>query len=430
MQVLLQVGYLGRKGIRNRSASLKPWLIKGIAPAVSVAAGRSTGAAVTRDGAVYTWGSAPLGRTGESFEPGQVQGTEGHHVVAACLGEYHGVAITAAGVPLGWGSTGDGQLQDLNGVPLSETAAPLVGWPEDLRASAIACGFQHTLVIGSRCSSSAEGGSSADVAATSELLLADADVANATQAAWAKASSGFTVPGAQQDQQAAMLRLFSFAPTKEGLISQPAGPLLSDESADSKLDAKWSDGGSSAPTTTLVSSPAQAAFNETEDESQSGAAGAPWAVEQCSNGPRPAWLPDCSAVLPDSKILPLDRAWHGRHKPASPDEVRRSTQLSLCPLVCKGSVGWPAQPTYSSTHHLQCALTCHSALQLRAAAPEVLDEVKQPWLEGVKNPCYKDKGGAVRCLPYLSIVGVSKCGTTDLYKKLMLLKCAADTTRA
>ena len=64
-------------------------------------------------------------------------------------------------------------------------------------------------------------------------------------------------------------------------------------------------------------------------------------------------------------------------------------------------------------------------MQLRAVAPDVFGDVKRPWLEGVKNPCYRDGEGAVRCLPFLSIVGVSKCGTTDLYKKLMRLKCAA-----
>ena len=65
------------------------------------------------------------------------------------------------------------------------------------------------------------------------------------------------------------------------------------------------------------------------------------------------------------------------------------------------------------------------SVQLREAAPGVFDDVTRPWLSGVKNPCYKDQQGAVRCLPYLSIIGVSKSGTTDLYKKLMLLKCAS-----
>ncbi|GMH44760.1 hypothetical protein BSKO_12712 [Bryopsis sp. KO-2023] len=35
-----------------------------------------------------------------------------------------------------------------------------------------------------------------------------------------------------------------------------------------------------------------------------------------------------------------------------------------------------------------------------------------------KNPCYFAQDGRFRCLPYFSIIGVSKCGTTDLYAKL------------
>jgi hypothetical protein len=64
-------------------------------------------------------------------------------------------------------------------------------------------------------------------------------------------------------------------------------------------------------------------------------------------------------------------------------------------------------------------------MQLRAAAPDVFDEIRRPWLPSVKNPCYRDSADKVRCLPYLSIIGVSKCGTTDLYKKLMSLRCAS-----
>ena len=64
-----------------------------------------------------------------------------------------------------------------------------------------------------------------------------------------------------------------------------------------------------------------------------------------------------------------------------------------------------------------------ACVQVVAAAPDMFAEVKLPWLPEVKNPCYRDSEGRVRCLPYLSIIGVSKCGTTDLYKKLMLLTC-------
>ena len=63
-------------------------------------------------------------------------------------------------------------------------------------------------------------------------------------------------------------------------------------------------------------------------------------------------------------------------------------------------------------------------MQIREAAPEIFEDV-QPWLDGIKNPCYKSQNGTTRCLPYLSIIGVSKSGTTDLYRKLMQLPCAS-----
>ena len=34
---------------------------------------------------------------------------------------------------------------------------------------------------------------------------------------------------------------------------------------------------------------------------------------------------------------------------------------------------------------------------------------------------FRNATGGLRCLPYVSIIGVSKCGTTDLYHKLMQL---------
>jgi hypothetical protein len=63
-------------------------------------------------------------------------------------------------------------------------------------------------------------------------------------------------------------------------------------------------------------------------------------------------------------------------------------------------------------------------LQIHAAAPDVFSKIRQPWLPGIKNPCYYDATEVLRCLPFLSIIGVSKAGTTDLYKKLMMIRYA------
>lgn len=39
-----------------------------------------------------------------------------------------------------------------------------------------------------------------------------------------------------------------------------------------------------------------------------------------------------------------------------------------------------------------------------------------------KNPCWGGVGPQLACLPYFNIIGVSKCGTTDLYHRLTMHK--------
>jgi N-acetylgalactosamine 4-sulfate 6-O-sulfotransferase len=40
----------------------------------------------------------------------------------------------------------------------------------------------------------------------------------------------------------------------------------------------------------------------------------------------------------------------------------------------------------------------------------------------LRNPCWGGTGPQMACLPYFNIIGVSKCGTTDLYRRLTLHK--------
>ncbi|XP_072037461.1 carbohydrate sulfotransferase 15-like [Amphiura filiformis] len=51
-------------------------------------------------------------------------------------------------------------------------------------------------------------------------------------------------------------------------------------------------------------------------------------------------------------------------------------------------------------------------------APEVFDQFPKTFLEGYSNPCWKQGGDQIRCLPKLFLAGVAKCGTTDLYLKV------------
>lgn len=52
-----------------------------------------------------------------------------------------------------------------------------------------------------------------------------------------------------------------------------------------------------------------------------------------------------------------------------------------------------------------------------AAALEVFAFLPEHFDPAYKNPCWRDAGG-LHCLPYFHILGVSKCGTTDLYRRL------------
>lgn len=52
-----------------------------------------------------------------------------------------------------------------------------------------------------------------------------------------------------------------------------------------------------------------------------------------------------------------------------------------------------------------------------AAALEVFAFLPEQFDPQYKNPCWRDAGG-LHCLPYFHILGVSKCGTTDLYRRL------------
>eukprot|EP00899_Mesostigma_viride_P013848 jgi/Mesvir1/22464/Mv18494-RA.1 len=77
--------------------------------------------------------------------------------------------------------------------------------------------------------------------------------------------------------------------------------------------------------------------------------------------------------------------------------------------------GW--KRVYQSTYQPLDAAT------IRAAAPDIFATLDESggFDAGFKNPCYRQPGKGLRCVSYFNIIGVSKCGTTDLFKKLALL---------
>lgn len=49
---------------------------------------------------------------------------------------------------------------------------------------------------------------------------------------------------------------------------------------------------------------------------------------------------------------------------------------------------------------------------------KIMEELPLNFLPEYKNPCFLDDKNSTHCLPYVFLLGMPKCGTTDLYKKL------------
>ncbi|XP_041460777.1 carbohydrate sulfotransferase 15-like [Lytechinus variegatus] len=55
---------------------------------------------------------------------------------------------------------------------------------------------------------------------------------------------------------------------------------------------------------------------------------------------------------------------------------------------------------------------------LRKEVQKITKNVPTTFLPNFKNPCWFDSTNQLNCLPYFYLIGMSKCGTTDLWKKL------------
>ncbi|XP_030837200.1 carbohydrate sulfotransferase 15-like [Strongylocentrotus purpuratus] len=52
-------------------------------------------------------------------------------------------------------------------------------------------------------------------------------------------------------------------------------------------------------------------------------------------------------------------------------------------------------------------------------APEIFEKVPQHFLDNFKNPCWVRDGAELNCLPYFYVIGMYKCGTTDIWTKIV-----------
>lgn len=230
-----------------------------------------------------------------------MQGLEGHSIVKAAMGEYHGVAIDDAGAVFVWGSMveGLGQVDGLPGVDQEHTATPLKGMPECTVATAVACGHEHSVLLTQEdpccagedpegCTVAATASSTAKATAVEEpntepesVLRSDAD-------------SGLPVDTSSKSAVA------SVAVAAAGMLRGSSTP---------PMDAPDIQPTPSIPTV----SPQSAIFH----------------AEQCANGaPRPAWISSCDSI--PGAVPALDRAWYGRYKAPTLDKV--SSSISQYPV--------------------------------------------------------------------------------------------------
>jgi hypothetical protein len=195
-------------------------------------------------------------------QPARIKGLDDKVITKACLGEYHGVALSDSGQAFIWGATPAEQHQVYNGSSTQAIAAPLIGWPPELRAAALACGYQHTLIIGVDRSICNDGSHAVDQA----TMLATHKVTDA----------------------AVFSSLDIAHPGSTSTVAEQVMP-------------------TGIPDTGAAALPG---LNVTVN----------WAAETCLAGARPPWIHECTEVPAD--VHELDRAWYGRHSRLAPDVVR------------------------------------------------------------------------------------------------------------
>jgi len=120
-----------------------------------IACGFGHAAAVTRKGALFTWGWGTDGCLGQGdkgsrYAPtlvlGPLSGPDNAVGMASC-GRYHSAAVTKNGRVFAWGNGDDGQLG--LGKKMSTLVPTMVlGALENVRIAMVSCGFHHTAALG------------------------------------------------------------------------------------------------------------------------------------------------------------------------------------------------------------------------------------------------------------------------------------------
>ncbi|XP_048589232.1 E3 ubiquitin-protein ligase HERC2 isoform X2 [Nematostella vectensis] len=140
-------GKLGRGGSDGCKIPMKVESLIGLGVS-KVECGSQFSVALTRSGAVYTWGKGDYYRLGHGVDdhvrrPKRVAALQGKKVIAIATGSLHCVASTDTGEVYTWGDNDEGQLGD--GTTNAIARPRLVTALQGKKISRVACGSAHTI---------------------------------------------------------------------------------------------------------------------------------------------------------------------------------------------------------------------------------------------------------------------------------------------
>ncbi|XP_011141461.1 E3 ubiquitin-protein ligase HERC2 [Harpegnathos saltator] len=140
-------GKLGRGGSDGCKVPLKIDSLAGLG-VIKVECGSQFSVALTRSGAVYTWGKGDYHRLGHGTDdhvrrPRKVAALQGKKIISIATGSLHCVACSDKGEVFTWGDNDEGQLGD--GTTSALQRPRLVHALQGKKITRVACGSAHTL---------------------------------------------------------------------------------------------------------------------------------------------------------------------------------------------------------------------------------------------------------------------------------------------
>ncbi|KAJ8681467.1 hypothetical protein QAD02_017254 [Eretmocerus hayati] len=140
-------GKLGRGGSDGCKVPMKIDSLAGLG-VVKVECGSQFSVALTRSGAVYTWGKGDYHRLGHGTDdhvrrPRKVSALQGKKIACIATGSLHCVACSDKGEVYTWGDNDEGQLGD--GTTHAQQSPRLVHALQGKNITRVACGSAHTL---------------------------------------------------------------------------------------------------------------------------------------------------------------------------------------------------------------------------------------------------------------------------------------------